>query len=150
MAAAACGERGPSDRERVTMTLRPCLDCGVPSASTRCSAHRGYDSAWERLSQRARKLQPFCSDCGSTEDLQADHSPEAWARRAAGKAIRLKDIDVVCGRCNTARGKARPDPLQHNSIRSSEGGDEPRANALVGPPRRSPRYIPRRVPNDIN
>jgi hypothetical protein len=34
---------------------------------------RAYDSAWTRLSARARKLQPFCSFRGSTEDLTADH-----------------------------------------------------------------------------
>ncbi len=113
------------------MTARPCLDCGTPSASTRCPPCRGYDSEWERLSQRARKLQGFCSDCGSRENLQCDHSPEAWARRAAGKTIRLKDIDVVCGPCNTHRGQARPTP-----------GGTPPAKAHVGPPSREARYTP--------
>ena len=54
-----------------------------------------------------RRLQPFCSDCGSTEGLECDHSPEAWARKAAGKPIRLQDVDVVCGECNRRRGAAR-------------------------------------------
>lgn len=102
------------------MTSRPCLVCGQPSDQSRCPDHRlddhiltrherGYDSRWDRLSRKARKLQPFCTDCGATEDLQADHSPEAWRRKAAGKAIRLTDIDVVCGPCNRARGQAKPD-----------------------------------------
>jgi 5-methylcytosine-specific restriction protein A len=52
-------------------------------------------------------LQNFCTDCGSVEDLQADHTPEAWARKAAGKPIRLRDVDVVCGECNRRRGAAR-------------------------------------------
>lgn len=125
------------------MTPRPCLDCGAPSASTRCPEHRGYDSAWERLSKKARKLQPFCSDCGATENLQADHSPEAWARRAAGKPIRLKDVDVVCGPCNTARGQARPEPQAPQRHSRSKGGGTPRANAQVGPPSREARYTPR-------
>lgn len=102
------------------MTLRPCIECGEPADGPRCPEHvrpsspkvpaaeRGYDAAWTRLSARARKLQPFCTDCGATEDLQADHTPEAWARKAAGKAIRLKDIDVLCGPCNRRRGAARP------------------------------------------
>ncbi len=103
------------------MTLRPCLSCGEPCAGPRCDEHttdpkppaaqRGYDSAWNRLSKRARRLQPFCSDCGSTEDLQSDHTPQAWARRAAGKAIRLSDIQVLCGPCNRAAGAARGRPL---------------------------------------
>jgi len=79
------------------MTLRPCLDCGEPTALTRCPEHRGYDAEWDRLSRRARRLQPWCSDCGSTEDLQADHLPSAWERRAQRKPLRLKDIEVVCG-----------------------------------------------------
>lgn len=124
------------------MTPRPCIDCGTPSAMTRCPEHRGYNSEWDRLSRRARKLQPWCSDCGATENLQCDHSPEAWARKAAGKPIRLRDVDVVCGPCNVERGQARPDTLQHNSIRGSKGGGKPRANALVGPASRSPRYTP--------
>lgn len=68
---------------------------------------RGYDYRWEKLSKRARKLQPFCTDCGRTDDLTADHSTEAWRRREAGLPIRLKDIDVVCRQCNTDRGAAR-------------------------------------------
>lgn len=99
------------------MTLRPCLVCGEPAEGTRCAVHtvdrkppaaaRGYDAAWARLSKRARRLQPFCADCGATEDLQADHTPEAWQRKAEGKAIRLADVDVVCGPCNRRRGAAR-------------------------------------------
>lgn len=106
--------------------MKFCIDCGEPSEQTRCDEHRkerrnqknrgrktesrarGYNARWDRLSRRARKLQPFCSDCGSTDDLQADHTPEAWQRHDEGKAIRLQDIDVVCRDCNVARGQARP------------------------------------------
>lgn len=109
------------------MTLRTCIECGELTDTERCELHqlrgrdkpsggmhaqspseRGYDGAWNRLSARARRLQPFCSDCGATEDLQCDHTPRAWARKAAGKAIRIKDVDVVCGPCNVRRGSARP------------------------------------------
>lgn len=109
------------------MTLRPCIECGEISEAERCDEHRlksrdrlngdghalnaqarGYDAAWNRLSKRARRLQPFCSDCGATEDLQCDHTPQAWARHAVGKVIRIKDVDVVCGSCNRRRGSARP------------------------------------------
>lgn len=101
------------------MTLRPCIECGEPAEGPRCAEHvrpssskasaaqRGYDAAWQRLSARARRLQPWCSDCGATVDLQCDHRPEAWARKAAGKPIRLADVDVVCGPCNRRRGAAR-------------------------------------------
>jgi 5-methylcytosine-specific restriction endonuclease McrA len=99
------------------MTMRPCLDCGEPSDGPRCpehttdpktsAAHRGYDAAWTKLSKRARRLQPFCSGCGATDDLQTDHTPEAWARKAAGLTIRLQDVQVLCGPCNRAAGAAR-------------------------------------------
>lgn len=111
------------------MKLRtPCIDCGEVTDDTRCSpcstkhetarqrgrvqvkkstTARGYTGAWKRLSERARQLQPFCSDCGAKSDLQADHSPEAWKRHEKGLPVRLKDIDVVCGTCNRKRGAAR-------------------------------------------
>lgn len=105
------------------MTLRPCLDCGTPTAGPRCTEHqlpdrhhrpnkpsaksRGYDHTWTKLSKRARRLQPFCTDCGATDDLQADHLPQAWERKAAGLPIRLTDIQVLCGPCNRAAGAAR-------------------------------------------
>lgn len=102
------------------MALKPCLVCGDVSAQSRCAEHRlpdrkapaaarGYGPAWTRLSKRARRLQPWCSDCGSTHDLQLDHTPETWARHDAGLPIRLEDTGgVCCGPCNRARGQARP------------------------------------------
>lgn len=101
------------------MTLRPCLVCGEPASRSRCDDHRpkntkasatarGYDRTWRKLSERARRLAPFCEDCGAIEDLQTDHSPEAWRRKAEGKPIRLRDVSVVCGTCNRRRGAARP------------------------------------------
>lgn len=115
------------------MTLRPCIECGEPADGPRCDEHvrpsspkgsaasRGYDGPWAKLSAKARKLQPFCSDCGATTDLQCDHSETAWERKAAGKSIRLQDVDVVCGPCNRRRGAARPanDPSAPANSRSS-------------------------------
>lgn len=104
------------------MSLKPCGICGEPSESTRCEEHQkkervnrpkdrsrgsGYTAAWDKLSKRARRLQPFCSDCGATTDLQCDHTPEAWERHDKGLPIRLQDIDVVCGFHNRERGKAK-------------------------------------------
>lgn len=123
----------------------PCIECGELGDATRCpscarehkrrvnranprgSRARGYDSAWDRLSRRARRLQPFCSMCGSREDLQCDHSPTAWARREQGLAIRLVDVDVLCGRCNRAAGAAR------GSRVSREGGGVPPAGVRPEP-----------------
>ena len=103
------------------MTLmQPCVTCGDLSNRNRCEAHRpqhtpkknakdrGYDAAWFRLSRRARKLQPFCLDCGTRDDLTGDHSPEAWIRKEKGLPIRLRDIEVRCRSCNSKKGRARP------------------------------------------
>ncbi len=98
------------------MTPRPCIDCGEPTTDTRCpscqadqdrrtdtsrgSRHeRGYDGRWARLSARARRLQPWCLDCGATDNLTADHL--RWPART------LDDVEVVCGPCNNRRGAAR-------------------------------------------
>lgn len=103
------------------MTWRSCIEpgCGEVSDETRCLLHRGevtrkgnttqrgYDQRWRRLSERARKAQPWCSDCGSRYDLTGDHSVRAWMRYDAGLVIRLKDVDVVCRSCNGKRGRAR-------------------------------------------
>lgn len=107
--------------------LQPCAECGEPAAGTRCHAHtvdhraytrapevkastraRGYGTAWRKLSERARRLQPFCTDCGRRDDLTVDHTPEAWERYNTGKAVRLSDVAVVCRACNARRGRARP------------------------------------------
>src|SRR5215203_1387778 len=102
------------------MTMKPCADCGALTEGhgSRCAdccepapkpsaRARGYDAAHDRLSKRARKLQPFCLDCGSRDDLQLHHKPEAWQRKEAGKIIRLEDTEVLCGDCNRKRGPAR-------------------------------------------
>jgi 5-methylcytosine-specific restriction protein A len=112
---------------------RPCIRCGdvIPTGThctdcqpkdTRRSRQRGYTTSWDRLSKRARRLQPFCSDCGATEELECDHTPEAWRRHNAGKTIRLQDIDVVCGPCNRRRGQARPTPVDPNEPRQDPDG----------------------------
>jgi len=126
------------------VTLRPCLSCGEPSEETRCwtcartfearhdakpSARiRGYSTSWDRLSKRARRLQPWCLHCGATDDLQTDHTPAAWERHEAGLAVRLEDVQVLCGPCNRAAGAARPtgdDP--HDQRRDPWGKAESRS-----------------------
>lgn len=108
-----CGEltdNGPRcpDCERADDRLRIRHRPGKINHNQPAPEKRGYNKRWRRLSKLARRLQPFCSDCGATTDLQADHSPEAWRRHEKGLPVRLQDIDVVCGACNRARGPARP------------------------------------------
>ena len=98
------------------MTARPCIACGeVISTGTRCStctpadtkkprkiAHAGTDNQWRRLSLRARRMQPFCIDCHTDQDLTADHiipvdiAPEL--------AHTTENITVRCRPHNSARG----------------------------------------------
>lgn len=124
------------------MTLRCCLTCGEPCDGPRCPDHttetkpsaaqRGYDHAWNKLSARARRLQPFCTDCGATEDLQLDHLPSAWERKATGKRIRLGvDAEVVCGSCNRARGAARG-PAATRGPAPTAGATDPLASQSLG------------------
>lgn len=111
------------------MTLTSCIDCGAPSPRAHCEQCRpgqrsrpsraaGYDTAWDALSKRARRLQPWCSDCGTVDDLTCDHSPEAWQRKARGLPIRLADVDVVCRPCNSRRGSARGENPDAFNVRS--------------------------------
>ena len=102
---AGCGT--PRDRATACPNCPPPRDHAARDQIRGTRQQRGYDAAWDRLSARARRLQPFCTDCGRTDQLTADHSPTAWTRHAAGQPIRLDDIDVVCTPCNNRRGAAR-------------------------------------------
>lgn len=101
-----------------SMTLKPCLDCGELTPDSRCPEHdtrpprasraAGYDTAHDKMSRRARAIQPWCTTCGTEDDLQLDHSPETWKRKAEGKPLRLSDYrGVYCGDCNRKNGAAR-------------------------------------------
>lgn len=120
------------------MISRPCLSCGaVIRSGSRCDTcrksnerqrdrsgrthspkaspkARGYDQAWRRLSERARKLQPWCEWCHSKQDLTCDHLPIAWQRHDAGLPIRLQDVRVLCAACNIKAGSARGANIDHH------------------------------------
>jgi 5-methylcytosine-specific restriction protein A len=59
----------------------------------------GYNQAWRRLSKEARRIYPYCMDCGTQDDLTADHLH--WPART------LLDVEVVCRACNSKRGPLR-------------------------------------------
>ena len=139
------------------MTKKPCVVCGEVSDGSRCAEHRpdqrsdlapstarGYDQRWRRLSERARRIQSFCSDCLSRDDLTTDHSPEAWRRREAGKPIRMVDIDVVCRSCNAKRGPARGQTTEKVSEESNavtRGDTPPPAASRLARQQKTPLYL---------
>lgn len=99
------------------MTLKPCIDCGEPSAGTRCDEHQpadtrvrralgqaAYDPVWRALSQRARKAQPWCDDCGTALDLTTDH---VIPKTIAPELVHApENLAVRCRPCNARRGAA--------------------------------------------
>lgn len=113
------------------MTLSPCLNCGEPTTGPRCPEHTTDNRRdhradtktyrWTQLSQRARRLQPFCLLCGTTKQLQADHSPRAWARMAARLPLRLHDITVLCGPCNSRAGSSKPGSDRYTHWQAADG-----------------------------
>lgn len=132
---------------------KPCLVCGVPTDASHCTEHqpapwqhressarsRGYSTSWDKLSRRARRLQPFCTDCGTTDDLQLDHTARTWERIDQGKVVRLKDTGgVVCGPCNVERGAARG-RTDDQGTGPSRGAPGPRGKA------QSPSHTARRI-----
>jgi len=66
----------------------------------RAERNKQYDSEWHRLSRLARSIQPWCSRCGSKNDLTADHILSL----ANGGSNILENIMVLCRRCNSSKG----------------------------------------------
>lgn len=81
---------------------RPCLTCGEPSQDSYCPAHREPKKTnpihgtqrWRRLSKRLRRMQPFCTECGSTERLQVDHIDGDPTNNV------LENLRVLCEPCH--------------------------------------------------
>ena len=147
-----CGEltdNGPRcpDCERADDRLRIRHRPGKINHNQPAPEKRGYNKRWRRLSKLARRLQPFCSDCGATTDLQADHSPEAWLRHEKGLPVRLQDIDVVCGPCNRARGPARPRATTSRS-KATNHHNQPRTHGDEERPPTTPHNPRGRAPHD--
>jgi 5-methylcytosine-specific restriction protein A len=97
--------------------LKPCIEasCGeLVDSGSRCEAHtikrtrvqasahqRGYTSKWRSISAAARRKQPWCLDCGTTEGLTGDHIiPISEAPELALEAL---NVAVRCRRHNSQR-----------------------------------------------
>ena len=117
------------------MTLKLCVVCGEPCEGSRCRDHlpeqpnalpfrkKGYDSAWDRLSRRARRIQPWCSTCGTKDDLTGDHL--RWPAKT------LADVDVLCRSCNARKGTARDTGPAGATLEGTRKGPRGMANILT-------------------
>jgi 5-methylcytosine-specific restriction enzyme A len=63
---------------------------------------------------QARRRQPWCTDCHTSENLTVHHTPAAWQKVATGNALTLNDfssedplLTILCQTCNNRRGAAR-------------------------------------------
>ena len=63
------------------------------------TSQRGYDAVHQALRKVAIARHPYCADCGTTEDLCADHIVPT----SKGGKNALSNYQVRCRSCNTAR-----------------------------------------------
>lgn len=82
---------------RLTRKASLCQEC----CKARPSAHRrGYTAQWRALAAAAIAAQPWCTRCGATADLTADHVVPL----ARGGSSTLDNTTVLCRKCNGAKG----------------------------------------------
>lgn len=105
--------------------MKPCIVCGEPSEASRCDEHRraqenaresrrnvehpayGNRTRWKNASRRARAAQPFCLDCGATDQLTVDHILPF--RERPDLAYAQDNLAVLCRPCNARKGDTMPD-----------------------------------------
>ena len=103
---------------------RPCLACGQPTRNgSRCltcgprtTTERGYGADWQHIARAAIAAQPWCSRCGATSNLTADHVHPLVAGGSTHGPV-----DVLCRSCNGRKG-ASSDQL---AARMTPSGPEP-------------------------
>lgn len=59
-----------------------------------------YDREWRRLVAQAIREQPYCTICGTEEDLTGDHITPL----SRGGTNTRDNIRVLCRHCNSQRG----------------------------------------------
>ena len=84
----------------------PCDGCKRERPRRRgTTSQRGYGAYWRKLSEQARRMQPYCSVPGCTgTDLTVDHIDPA-TRGQPG--LTLADVQVLCRFHNSSKGAKR-------------------------------------------
>lgn len=108
------------------MTMKPCVVCGEVTERSRCSEHilpdlrakdrvtRQRTARWKRTSTRLRRQQPFCSECGTQDDLTVDH---VIPLADGGDPYDENNLDVLCRPCNSRKGAS----TRGDEVREAEG-----------------------------
>lgn len=104
-----CGELVDVDHGARCSTCRPAVDRSyIRKPKPRGRRQYSRSSGWRALSERARRLQPWCSDCGSPVDLTLEHTAETHERQEAGLPVGLDQTGgVLCRSCNASKGDPR-------------------------------------------
>ncbi|THA41826.1 hypothetical protein E6W17_02760 [Streptomyces sp. A1547] len=68
-----------------------------PSKNTRTPGR--YDYQWQKVRAEAVRLQPYCSFCGTSNDLTGDH----LLPLKEGGSNTVDNVRVLCRQCNTRR-----------------------------------------------
>jgi 5-methylcytosine-specific restriction endonuclease McrA len=68
-----------------------------PSKNTRVKG--AYDYQWQKVRAEAIRLQPYCSFCGTGNDLTGDHIVPL----KEGGTNDIDNVRVLCRSCNTRR-----------------------------------------------
>lgn len=63
------------------------------------TSQRGYDSQYRELRKEAIAAHPYCADCGTTDDLTADHIVPLSQGGDPNGALAVR-----CRSCNSRRG----------------------------------------------
>ena len=95
--------------------MRPCLTCGTPTKATRCppcqserniargsSTRRGYGSRWRRISERKRRLVPYCQLHLPGCQLVAVDVDHRIPIRAGGRSV-WANAQSACRACHRAK-----------------------------------------------
>lgn len=96
------------------MIAKPCLACGTPGPSSYCDDCRPADkprprghihtnpTKWKKLSQKLRRMSPFCELCPATGRLTVDHVLPVADYPELAYAV--ENCRVLCHTCNSRRG----------------------------------------------